>query len=83
VILPPGLVGDAAVDFTSNLYETRVADVCRILKVNFVGAFLMLESAARGMRAAQASPRPDAYDIVVRLILLDSDVSQTTLRLSS
>jgi NAD(P)-dependent dehydrogenase (short-subunit alcohol dehydrogenase family) len=49
------LVNNAAVDFTSDLYETRVEDVRRVMEVNFVGAFLMLQSAARAMRGRGGS----------------------------
>lgn len=49
------LVNNAAIDFTSDLYETRLEDVRRVLEVNFVGAFLMLQSAARAMRGRGGS----------------------------
>jgi len=49
------LVNNAAMDFTSDLYETRAEDVRRVLEVNFVGAFLMLQSAARAMRGRGGS----------------------------
>ena len=44
------LVNNAGIDFTSDLLETDVTDVRRVLEVNFVGAFLMLKEAARAMR---------------------------------
>src|SRR5207244_9488526 len=44
------LVNNAGIDFTSDLLETALEDVRRILEVNFIGAFLMLKEAARSMR---------------------------------
>src|SRR5262249_58824632 len=44
------LVNNAAVDFSSDLYETSAEDVRRVFEVNVVGAFLMLQAAARAMR---------------------------------
>jgi NAD(P)-dependent dehydrogenase (short-subunit alcohol dehydrogenase family) len=44
------LVNNAAMDFTSDLYDTDVADVRRVLDVNFIGPFLMLQAAAQAMR---------------------------------
>jgi NAD(P)-dependent dehydrogenase (short-subunit alcohol dehydrogenase family) len=49
------LVNNAAVDFTSDLYDTRVEDVRHVFEVNFIGAFLMLQSAARAMRGRGGS----------------------------
>src|SRR2546421_8099167 len=36
------LVNNAGIDFTSDLLETALEDVRRILEVNLIGAFLML-----------------------------------------
>lgn len=44
------LVNNAGIDFTSDLLETALEDVRRVLEVNFIGAFLMLKEAARAMR---------------------------------
>jgi NAD(P)-dependent dehydrogenase (short-subunit alcohol dehydrogenase family) len=49
------LVNNAGIDFTSNLLDTVVDDVRRILEVNFIGAFLMLTEAARAMRGKGGS----------------------------
>jgi NAD(P)-dependent dehydrogenase (short-subunit alcohol dehydrogenase family) len=49
------LVNNAAMDFTSDLYLTDVADVRRVLDVNFVGPFLMLQAAAQAMRGRGGS----------------------------
>ena len=49
------LVNNAAMDFTSDLYSTAVEDVRRVLEVNFVGAFVMLQAAARAMRGRGGS----------------------------
>src|SRR6266516_2072566 len=43
------LVNNAGIDFTSDLLETALEDVRRVLEVNFIGAFLMLKEAARAM----------------------------------
>ncbi|MBO0778151.1 MAG: SDR family oxidoreductase [Ktedonobacteraceae bacterium] len=44
------LVNNAGVDFTSDLLETSLEDVRRVIEVNFIGAFLMLKEAALAMR---------------------------------
>jgi meso-butanediol dehydrogenase/(S,S)-butanediol dehydrogenase/diacetyl reductase len=49
------LVNNAGVDFTSELLETDVDDVRRILEINFIGAFLMLTEASRAMRGKGGS----------------------------
>jgi NAD(P)-dependent dehydrogenase (short-subunit alcohol dehydrogenase family) len=49
------LVNNAGVDFTSDLLDTAVDDVRRILEVNFIGAFLMLTEASRAMRGRGGS----------------------------
>jgi NAD(P)-dependent dehydrogenase (short-subunit alcohol dehydrogenase family) len=49
------LVNNAAMDFTSDLYATDVDSVRRVLEVNFVGPFLMLQAAARAMRGRGGS----------------------------
>ena len=49
------LVNNAAMDYTSDLYATDVEDVRRVLEVNFVGPFLMLQAAARAMRGRGGS----------------------------
>src|SRR6266550_1360572 len=46
------LVNNAGIDFTSDLLETALEDVRRVLEVNFLGAFLMLKEAARTMRSS-------------------------------
>jgi len=43
------LVNNAGVDFTSDLLATEEADVRRVFDVNFFGALLMLQAAARAM----------------------------------
>lgn len=49
------LVNNAAMDYTSDLYATDVEDVRRVLEVNFIGPFLMLQAAARAMRGRGGS----------------------------
>jgi NAD(P)-dependent dehydrogenase (short-subunit alcohol dehydrogenase family) len=49
------LVNNAGIDFTSDLLDTAVDDVRRILEVNFIGAFLMLTEASRAMRGRGGS----------------------------
>jgi NAD(P)-dependent dehydrogenase (short-subunit alcohol dehydrogenase family) len=49
------LVNNAGIDFTSDLLDTDVSDVRRVLEVNFVGAFLTLKEAARAMRGSGGS----------------------------
>ena len=49
------LVNNAAMDFTSDLLTTEVADVRRVLEVNFIGPFVMLQAAARAMRGRGGS----------------------------
>jgi NAD(P)-dependent dehydrogenase (short-subunit alcohol dehydrogenase family) len=49
------LVNNAGMDFTSDIYETTVQDVRRVMEVNFTGAFLMLQAAARAMRGRGGS----------------------------
>jgi 3-oxoacyl-[acyl-carrier protein] reductase len=49
------LVNNAGVDFTSDLLDTSVDDMRRILDVNYIGAFLMLTEAARAMRGKGGS----------------------------
>jgi NAD(P)-dependent dehydrogenase (short-subunit alcohol dehydrogenase family) len=49
------LVNNAAMDYTSDLYTTPVDDVRRVLEVNFVGPFLMLQAAAKAMRGRGGS----------------------------
>jgi NAD(P)-dependent dehydrogenase (short-subunit alcohol dehydrogenase family) len=49
------LVNNAGIDFTSDLLDTSVADVRRVLEVNVVGAFLMLREAAKAMRGRGGS----------------------------
>jgi NAD(P)-dependent dehydrogenase (short-subunit alcohol dehydrogenase family) len=44
------LVNNAAVDFTSDLLETDLADVRRVFETNFFGAFLMLARVARELK---------------------------------
>jgi NAD(P)-dependent dehydrogenase (short-subunit alcohol dehydrogenase family) len=49
------LVNNAAMDFSSDLRETEVDDVRQVLEVNVVGAFLMLQAAARAMQGRGGS----------------------------
>src|SRR5215472_13810797 len=48
--MPDILVNNAAIDYTSDLCETSLEDVRRVFEVNVLGAFLMLQAAARAMR---------------------------------
>jgi len=45
------LVNNAAMDYTSDLLETPVADVRRVLDVDLVGALLLMRECARSMRS--------------------------------
>ncbi len=49
------LVNNAGMDFTSDLYQTTAQEVRQVLEVNFTGAFLMLQAAARAMRGRGGS----------------------------
>jgi NAD(P)-dependent dehydrogenase (short-subunit alcohol dehydrogenase family) len=49
------LVNNAGIDFTSDLLETSIEDVRRVLDVNFIGVFTMLAEAARAMRGRGGS----------------------------
>jgi NAD(P)-dependent dehydrogenase (short-subunit alcohol dehydrogenase family) len=49
------LVNNAAVDYTSNLLDTDLADVRRVFDTNFMGAFLMFRAAAQSMRTSGGS----------------------------
>lgn len=49
------LVNNAGIDYVSDLYDTEIDDVRRVLEVNFVGAFRLLQAAARKMRGRGGS----------------------------
>jgi NAD(P)-dependent dehydrogenase (short-subunit alcohol dehydrogenase family) len=49
------LVNNAAIDFTSDLLDTRIEDVERVFRTNLLGATSMLIGAARAMRATGGS----------------------------
>jgi NAD(P)-dependent dehydrogenase (short-subunit alcohol dehydrogenase family) len=49
------LVNNAGIDYVSDLYDTEIDDVRRVLEVNFVGAFRLLQAAAQQMRGRGGS----------------------------